>query len=133
MEQKFDILLLSLFHTKFLYYNPNSMTEYPNFPALNEDLNLNGYSREKISKELKKFINTYKFIVGRNEQIQFFRKVYKFLAKSHGLKFISECPLFENVLRNKLIEFRYGEDLREAGVWWRNIFKTRMPLKEDYS
>ena len=37
-----------------------------------------------------------------------------------------------NNVKKKLIEFRYDDNLREAAVWWRNIFKTRMPLKEDY-
>ena len=57
--------------------------------------------------------------------------LYKFLATPHGLRFIENTSIGKT-LKDKLIEFRYDDNLKEAEVWWRNIFKTRMPLKEDY-
>ena len=59
-------------------------------------------------------------------------QILRFFATSHGLKFINDRSGFKETVKKKLIEFRYDDNLREAAVWWRNIFKTRMPLKEDY-
>ena len=35
------------------------------------------------------------------------------------------------MMKKKLIDWRYDNNLREAGVWWRNIFKTRIPVEEE--
>ena len=37
---------------------------------------------------------------------------------------------FKKSIQNKLFQFRDRDDLREANVWWRNIFKQRMPISK---
>ena len=110
-------------------------TQKSKFHDLKEDLNINGYCRGKIVVQLYEWLtkyNKYKLIVEQKTKIDYQRVLYKFLATPHGLRFIENTSIGKT-LKDKLIEFRYDNNIKEAEVWWRNIFKTRMPLKEDYS
>ena len=99
---------------------------------LEENLNLNGYCSGKITQEIGECMSIQHTIEGEKNKIDSVRAIVRFFATSHGLKFINDFSGFKETVKQKLIDFRYDDNLREAGVWWRNIFKTRMPLKEDY-
>ena len=65
--------------------------------------------------------------------ISFYLFLYSIFIIYVGLKFINDRSTFKKCIKKKLIDFRYDDNLKEAEVWWQNIFKTRMPLKEDYN
>ena len=50
-----------------------------------------------------------------------------YLNSDYCHKFINTYSKFENIVKNKLKEFYYEEELKEAYVWYRNIFKERIP------
>ena len=68
---------------------------------------------------------------GKINKTKIVRKMFKYLAKPYCKKFIADEKRFCHVIKQKLIEFSNDDKVhREAGVWWRNIFGTRIPVED---
>ena len=98
---------------------------------LKEELALYGYCKIRIRTALSNVVNYIHHTKKRKNHISGVRVMMKFFATSNGLQFLNNDSRFEEVTKNKLIELCYKSNLREAGVWWRNIFKTRIPIREE--
>ena len=98
---------------------------------LKEELALYGYCDIRIRTALSNVLNHIYYTKKRKNKISGARVMMKFFATSNGLQFLNNDSRFEEVTKNKLIELCYKYNLREAGVWWRNIFKTRIPVEEE--
>ena len=88
-----------------------------------------GFSKRKIIYDVKNFLCLIESTIGRENKIVICRALFTYLATADCKKFIQNYDNFRNVLKNKLMEFRYKENLREAQRWWRDIFETRIPIE----
>ena len=97
-----------------------------------EDMNdkeIYGFPRRKIIYDIKRLLVYVQCAVGREDKINGARDMFAYLATTDSKKFIQTYKTFGNAVKNKLIEFRYRENLREAQRWWRDIFGTRIPIE----
>ena len=62
------------------------------------------------------------------------RKMFRFIAKEETKNYIKKLEhgdrLFNNI-RKKLIEFYHSCEVREASVWYRDVFGQRIPPIEE--
>lgn len=94
-----------------------------------EDRKLFGFPKRKIVSDVKCFLDSTQLAVGRENKINITRDMFAYLATTDGKKFIKTYDIFGNVVKKKLIEFRYKNELREAARWYRDIFGTRIPIE----
>jgi len=88
-----------------------------------------GFPKEKIVYDITCFLNSIKRKVGRENKINGTRKMFAYLATPDCKKFLQTYNTFNNIVKNKLLEFRHKENIREAQRWWRDIFGTRIPIE----
>ena len=93
------------------------------------DRQMFGFPKRKIIYDIQYFIDVVARTVGRENKIHIARDLFSYLAMTDCKKFIQHHATFNNVVKEKLIEFRYKENLREAQRWWRDIFGTRIPIE----
>ena len=55
--------------------------------------------------------------------------MFEYLAQEDQKKFLKDNKDFSDTVKLKLIEFRYENNIKQAKVWWRAIFNTRIPLQ----
>ena len=93
----------------------------------NEILEL-GFPKTEIINDMIIQLDKCEKMEKRADQIVCAREIYRILSKPYSKKFLNYSTQFKNVVMNKLFEFRDICNLREARVWWRNVFGNRMPV-----
>ena len=93
-----------------------------------KDIKKFGYPKNKLIFDIQGYLCKIDHTIGRIARINVSRELFKYLANNID-SFITDNTKFKNVLILKLYEFRDKEKLREASVWYRWIFKKRMPLE----
>lgn len=94
-----------------------------------EDREIFGFPRRKIIYDIKRFLHSTQYTVGRENKINVTRDMFTYLATTDCKKFIQTYNRFANAVKEKIVEFRYKENIREAQRWWRDIFGTRIPIE----
>ena len=89
-----------------------------------------GFPRTEITNDIKILIKECWDVTNIDAKIACAREIYRILSKPYSKKFINyhDNKKFKNVIMDKLFEFRDTNNLKEARVWWRNVFGTRMPV-----
>ena len=90
-----------------------------------------GYPKSEIVYILKNKITEFNKISIRKKQIDCCREIFNILCNNDCKKMIEDNKNLKKILKKKLIEFRYKENLREAQKWWRNIFGYRIPIENE--
>ena len=103
---------------------PQPYIQYEDF----EDRVKYGFPKRKIIYDVKCLLHAVESAIGRENKINGARDMFTYLAKD-GKKFIQTYNGFEKAVKQKLMELRYKENLREAQRWWRDIFGTRIPIE----
>ena len=93
------------------------------------DINIYGYPKTEIIKNLKKMMSEADKYIEKKDKVSSIKKLFEYLAEEYPKKFLNDNNQFCSVVKEKLIEFRYKNNIKQAKVWWRAIFKTRMPLQ----
>lgn len=86
-----------------------------------------GFLRKRVIEKTKSYIDKVEKTYGKVEKIKIVRELFEFLSGEDGSHIIWASKKFKDVVKRKLIEFRYQEDVEEAERWWFNIFNTRIP------
>ena len=88
-----------------------------------------GFPKRKIIYDVKCLLRAVECAIGRENKINAARDTFAYLATTDGKKFIRHYTRLEKRIKEKLLEFRHKEELREAQRWWRDIFETRIPIE----
>ena len=104
---------------------PQPYIQYEDF----EDRVKYGFPKRKIIYDMKCLLHAVEYAIGRENKINVAREIFAYLATTGGKKFIQTYNDFEKAVKQKLMELRYKESLREAQRWWRDIFGTRIPIE----
>ena len=124
-------LYINLFKLKFLDEYCDILNVY--LRKRHDEFKRLGYPKREIVSIIQYLLYECDTACGRENKKKILRKMFKYLAKPYCKKFLADEKKFCHVVKQKLIELRNDpkiHNFREAGVWWRNIFGTRMPVED---
>ena len=110
----------------------NKSMEYHKLRVRQEDLTRYGYIRTEIIQNIRSYLIKNENTDGRNNRLNVVKELYAYLAKPICVTFINwdDNRVFKNILTNKLIDFYNNDNVKEAKIWYYNIFKEEMPLQK---
>ena len=91
------------------------------------DISINGYRRNKIINSIKTRLNRIEKIDIRSKKIKICEEIFLLLSGKDGLLLINKHEIFREVVKEKLKELYYQDELMKAYRWYRLIFGTRIP------
>lgn len=94
-----------------------------------DEISERGFPKTRIVVAVKNMLNKVENIYGRNNKIAEVRKIFSYLNTEQCKAFMQNNNNFQLAVKNKLYSFYNEDNLREAKVWYRNIFGHRMPIK----
>ena len=93
----------------------------------------NMYDNDQI-KTLVTYIRELDAEFDRSKRQTICRKMFRIIAEEETLKYLSKHKhgnILLNTVNKKLIELYHARNVREASVWYRNIFGERIPIIEE--
>ena len=110
----------------------NKSMEYHKLRVRQEDLTRYGYIKTEIIQNIQYYLSKNEAVYGRNNKLNVVKELYSYLAKPMCIIFINwdDNIVFKNTLTNKLIDFYNNDNVKEAKIWYYNIFKEEMPLQK---
>ena len=90
-----------------------------------------GFPKTKIISQIRKYLNKVMDVYGKDEKIKIIRNLFKYMENDYVKEFINSHNKFDLTVKRKLEELCYRENLKEARVWYRNIYGKRIPIVED--
>ena len=122
-------LAVNLFKLKFLDEYCDNLNDY--LRERDNGIKPFGYPKREIVSIIKYLLHECDSAHGKINKTKIVRKMFKYLAKPYCKKFLADEKKFCHVTKEKLIELSNDDNVhREAGVWWRNIFGTRIPVED---
>ena len=92
-----------------------------------DDIVVYKYPHAKYCFQIKCYMNRVDEKNKKEEKLVVVREMFQYLSEIHHL-FMWNNPSFKKMVIRKLFEFKQKENVREAGVWYRWLFKERMPV-----
>jgi len=91
------------------------------------DIDQYTFPKTKITNDIKRLLEECSNVYTRVEKIIVAREIFKYLNSNYCIQFINTYDKFKTTVKDKLKEFYYDEGLKDAYIWYRNIFKERIP------